>query len=63
VEIPASRNTGELCTEESDLFAEGCISVTPTSDFPEVQEIAVQRKTVELPSFPIRRMVIQKIRT
>jgi hypothetical protein len=52
VEIPASRNTGKLCTEESDLFAETCISVTPTSDFPEVQEISVQRKTVELAVIP-----------
>ena len=48
VTIPASRTAGELCTQESDLFAEGCISVTPTSDFPEVQEISVQRKMVEL---------------
>ena len=46
VEIPASRNTGELCTEESELFNEGCISLTPTSDFSEVQPISVDRKTV-----------------
>ena len=52
VEIPASRNEGQLCFAENDLFAEGCISVTPTSDFPEVQEIAVERKTVELTVIP-----------
>jgi hypothetical protein len=52
VAIPASRNTGELCTEESDLFAESCISVTPTSDISEMQEISVQRKTVELTVIP-----------
>ena len=46
VAVPASRETGELCTEESDLFAEGCISVTPTSDISEMQEISVERKTV-----------------
>ena len=52
VEIPASRNTGELCVQESDLFHAGCISVTPTSDISEVQEIAVQRKMVELTVIP-----------
>ena len=46
VAIPASRNTGELCTEESELFNEGCISLTPTSDISEVQTISVQRKSV-----------------
>ena len=46
VEIPASRNTGELCTEESELFNEGCISLTPTSDISEMQVISVQRKMV-----------------
>ena len=44
--IPASRETGELCTEESELFNEGCISVTPTSDISQVQEIVVERKSV-----------------
>jgi len=52
VEIPASRNTGELCTEESELFNEGCISLTPTSDISEVQTISVKRKTVELTVIP-----------
>ena len=52
VAIPASRNTGELCTEESELFNEGCISVTPTSDISEVQTISVQRKTVKLTVVP-----------
>jgi len=46
VAIPASRDEGELCAQESDLFAESCISVTPTSDISEMQEISVQRKTV-----------------
>ena len=46
VEIPASRTAGELCAQESDLFNEGCISVTPTSDFSQVQAISVQRKSV-----------------
>jgi len=46
VTIPASRNTGELCTKESDLFAEGCISLTPTGDISEMQEIVVERKSV-----------------
>ena len=52
VEIPASRDEGQLCTEESDLFNGGCISVTPTSDILEMQEISVQRKTVELTVTP-----------
>ena len=52
VAIPASRNTGELCTEESELFNEGCISLTPTSDISDVQVISVQRKTVELTVIP-----------
>jgi hypothetical protein len=52
VAIPASRNTGELCTEESELFNEGCISVTPTSDISEMQAISVQRKLVELTVIP-----------
>jgi hypothetical protein len=52
VEIPASRNAGELCVQESDLFNEGCKTLTPTSDISQVQEIAVQRKTVELTVIP-----------
>ena len=52
VEIPASRDEGKLCVQESDLFAEGCISVTPTSDISQVQEISVQRKSVELTVIP-----------
>ena len=52
VTIPASRNAGELCTEESELFNEGCISVTPTSDISEVREISVQRKSVEFTVIP-----------
>jgi hypothetical protein len=52
VAIPASRDEGKLCVQESDLFAEGCISVTPTSDISEMQEISVQRKTVELTVIP-----------
>jgi len=46
VTIPASRDQGELCAQESDLFAEGCISVTPTSDISEMQTISVERKSV-----------------
>jgi hypothetical protein len=46
VAVPASRDTGKLCVQESDLFAEGCVSLTPTSDISQVQEISVQRKTV-----------------
>jgi hypothetical protein len=52
VEIPASRDEGELCTEESDLFAEGCKTLTPTSDISDVQVISVQRKAVELTVIP-----------
>lgn len=52
VAVPASRNEGQLCVQESDLFAEGCISVTPTSDISEMQEISVQRKSVELTVIP-----------
>jgi len=47
-EIPSSREEGQLCFEEDDLFEEGCISLTPTSNVSEVQEISVKRKTVEL---------------
>ena len=46
VEIPASRNTGKLCVQESDLFNEGCKTLTATSDISEMQEISVQRKSV-----------------
>ena len=46
VEIPASRNEGQLCFAENDLFAEGCINLTPTSDISEMQEISVERKSV-----------------
>ena len=46
VAIPASRNEGQLCFAENDLFAEGCVSMTPTSDFSETQSISVQRKSV-----------------
>jgi hypothetical protein len=52
VEIPASRDEGQLCFAGNDLFAEGCVSLTPTSDISEVQEIAVQRKSVELTVIP-----------
>jgi hypothetical protein len=52
VAIPASRDEGKLCVQESDLFVEGCISVTPTSDISQVQEISVERKTVELTVIP-----------
>jgi len=52
VEIPASRDTGELCVQESDLFAEGCKTLTPTSDISEMQVISVQRKTVEFTVVP-----------
>ena len=52
VAIPASRNQGQLCTQESGLFAEGCKTLTPTSDISEMQEIAVQRKTVEVTVIP-----------
>ena len=46
VEIPASRDEGELCSQESDLFAEGCKTLTPTSDISEMQVISVERKSV-----------------
>ena len=46
VAVPASRNQGQLCTQESDLFAVGCINLTPTSDISEIQEISVERKSV-----------------
>jgi hypothetical protein len=52
VEIPASRNEGQLCFAENDLFAEGCKMLTPTSDFSEMQVISVQRKSVELTVIP-----------
>jgi hypothetical protein len=52
VEIPASREAGELCTEESELFNEGCISLTPTGDISQVRAISVQRKMVELTVIP-----------
>jgi len=52
VEIPASRNAGELCAQESDLFNTGCETITPTSDFSEVQKIPADRKTVELTVIP-----------
>ena len=52
VAVPASRNTGKLCAQESDLFAEGCKTLTPTSDFSETQSISVERKTVELTVTP-----------
>ena len=50
--IPASRDEGKLCAQESDLFAEGCKTLTPTSNFSKIQEISVQRKTVELTVIP-----------
>ena len=52
VTIPASRNQGQLCTQESDLFAESCKTLTPTSDFSETQSIAVQRKSVKVTVTP-----------
>ena len=52
VEIPASRDEGQLCVQESDLFNEGCKTLTPTSDFSDIQEISVERKTVELTVIP-----------
>ena len=52
VAVPASRNTGELCVQESDLFAEGCKTLTPTSDISEMQEITIERKSVELTVVP-----------
>jgi len=52
VEIPASRDQGQLCAQESDLFAEGCKTLTPTSDISQVRAISVQRKTVELTVIP-----------
>jgi hypothetical protein len=52
VAIPASREEGKLCVQESDLFAEGCISLTLTSDFSETQPITIKRKTVELTVIP-----------
>jgi hypothetical protein len=48
VEIPASRNEGQLCVQESNLFVGNCIALTPTGDISETQSISVQRKTVEL---------------
>lgn len=52
VEIPASRDEGQLCVQENSLFNEGCISLTPTSDISQVQEISVERKTVEVTVTP-----------
>ena len=52
VAIPASRDEGQLCVQESDLFAGGCRTITPTSDISQVQAITVQRKTVELAVIP-----------
>jgi len=52
VAVPASRDQGQLCAQESDLFAEGCVSLTPTSDISEMQTISVQRKTVEVTVIP-----------
>jgi len=46
VTIPASRDEGKLCVQESDLFAEGCKTLTPTSDISETQPITVKRKAV-----------------
>ena len=43
VEIPSSRESGQLCFKEGDLFGEGCIRLTPTSDISEVQEISAER--------------------
>ena len=52
VEVPASRNEGQLCVQEGDLFHAGCISLVPTSDISEMQTISVERKTVELTVIP-----------
>jgi hypothetical protein len=52
VEIPASRDEGELCAQGSDLFHAGCKTLTPTSDISEMQAITVERKTVELTVIP-----------
>jgi hypothetical protein len=44
--IPASRESGDLCFRETNLFNKGCVALTPTSDLSDVQEISADRKTV-----------------
>ena len=51
-EVPASRTSGDLCFQETDLFHEGCAAFTPTSDLSDVQEIPADRKTVKLTVTP-----------
>jgi len=50
--IPASRESGDLCFQETNLFNKGCVALTPTSDLSDVQEISADRKTVELTVIP-----------
>jgi hypothetical protein len=50
--IPASRTSGDLCFQETDLFNQACLALTPTSSISETQEISARRKTVELTVIP-----------
>jgi len=52
VTIPASRDEGRLCFQESDLFNQACLALTPTSNISETQEILADRKTVKLTVIP-----------
>jgi hypothetical protein len=46
--ISASRESGAFCAQEGDLFAEDCISLTPTGDYNETQTLRVDRKEVSV---------------
>jgi len=46
--IPASRESGAFCAREGDLFAEDCISLTPTGDYTKTQTLRVDRKEVSV---------------
>ena len=46
--IPASRESGAFCAKDGDLFAEDCISLTPTGDYTETQTLRVDRKEVSV---------------
>ena len=46
--IPAAREPGAFCAREGDLFAEDCISLTPTGDYTKTQTLRVDRKEVSV---------------
>ena len=46
--IPAARESGAFCAQEGDLFAEDCISLTPTGDYTKTQTLRVDRKEVSV---------------